>query len=210
LHTQEPTEQMLLLPQVVPSVTFPNEQRPVTVLQLFALHAVVDAGQPAVTQLWTHTPLVPGLEQTKPGAQSPAEAQVVLQAVPPTGQAKAGLGQACGEGKLQEPALHVAASAMLGNMHVGLLQVTVGNEQALLTHFPSQAANVFDARWQSASTQQLLVVLGMQVLVVVHDLKPELVGQLQIPAPVQTKLAPHDVETLPPQVPAEQVPVLSV
>ena len=109
LHTQAPAEHMRLVPQDMPSVAFPRAQKPVVVLQVFTLHAVVDGVQPVVTQLWTHTPLVPGLEQTKPATQSALLAQLVLQVVPVEGQMKLPE-QECGGLNLQVPAPQVPAS----------------------------------------------------------------------------------------------------
>lgn len=95
---QEPAEQTRLVPQDWPSVTLPNTQAPVTVLQVFTLHAVVDAGQPIVMQL-VHAPL----EHANPAAQSALVAQVVLQVVPPAGHMKLPA-QECGTLKWQLPA----------------------------------------------------------------------------------------------------------
>ena len=67
-------------------------------------------------------------EQTKPVAQSALEAQLVLQAVPPTGQMKL-LAQALGAGNLQAPAMHVPVPTILGDEQVGPPQEAVGNEQ---------------------------------------------------------------------------------
>ncbi len=151
--------------------------------------------------------VVPVVEQAKPVAQSALVVQLVLQAVPPTGQMK-WLAQVLGAAKLQVPAPHVGASTRLGEEQLAGPQVVPdGNEQVpVLRHVPLQAVTVFPATTHCVLSQQL--ALGMHRLSL-QSLKPVVVGQLQTPAPEQVKLVPHDVEVLPPQTPLEQVPALS-
>ena len=97
----------------------------------------------------------------------------------------------------------------MGDEQLELPQLLVVlNTQAPLVHTPSQTVKVFvvPPTWQSAGLLGQQLALGMQAEP--QSLKP--LAQPQTPAPEQVKLVPHGVEALPPQVPLEQVPVLSV